>query len=191
MPTLPTLGEVFVRLNRYFDCVYLEEEVRRKMNFTYVLVLAVLMDVVKVFPVSSSSFARKTTGRNWARSHSGGMTRLKDEMESQIVPSESNISHPILVYLSRNNTSQAQPRRCPDLMSTAPEPEFPVIFGSKWDPLMSACRQGCASPGRLAELPTGLSPLQKRISKWDTHNCSSCNLLFHICFCHNWWELPL
>ena len=60
MPTLPTLGEVFVRLNRYFDCVFLEEEVRRKMNFTYLLVLAVLTDVVKVFPVSSSSFARKT-----------------------------------------------------------------------------------------------------------------------------------
>ena len=36
-------------------------EVRRKMNFTYVLRFVVLRDVVKVFPVSSSSFARKTT----------------------------------------------------------------------------------------------------------------------------------
>ena len=191
MPTLPTLGEVFVRLNRYFDCVYLEEEVWRKMNFTYLLVLAVLTDVVKVFPVSSSSFARKTTGRNRARSHSGGMTRPKDEIGSQIVSSESNISHAILVYLSRNNNSQAQPRRFPGLTSTAPEPEFPVIFGSKWDPLTSACCQGCVSPERLAELKTGVSPLQKRISKWDFYNSSSCNLLFHICFCHNWWELPL
>ena len=46
-------------------------EVRRKMNFTYVLVFVVVRDVVKVFPVSSSSFVRKTTGRNQARSHSG------------------------------------------------------------------------------------------------------------------------
>ena len=33
--------------------------------------VVVLRDVVKVFPVSSSSFARKTTGRSRARSHSG------------------------------------------------------------------------------------------------------------------------
>ena len=39
-------------------------EVRRKMNFTYVLGFVVLRDVVKVFRVSSSSFARKKTGRN-------------------------------------------------------------------------------------------------------------------------------
>ena len=59
----------------------------------------------------------------------GGMTRSKDEMGSQIVSSESDISHPILVFLSRNNNSQAQARRFTAL--TAPEPEFPVIFGSK------------------------------------------------------------
>ena len=72
------------------------------------------------------------------------MTRPKNEMGSQIVSSESNTSHPILVYLSRNNNSQAQARRFPAL--TAPEPEFPVIFGSKWDPLTSVWRQGGASP---------------------------------------------
>ena len=85
--------------------------------------------MVKVFPVSSSSFVRKTTGRNRTRSHSGGMTRPKDEMGSQIVSFESDISHPILVYLSRNNNCQARARHFPAL--TAPEPEFPVIFGSK------------------------------------------------------------
>ena len=93
----------------------------------------------------------------------GGMTRPKDEMGSQIVSSQSDISHPILAYLSRNNNLQAQARRFPAL--TTPEPEFPVIFGSKWDPLTSAWRQGGASPERLAELPTGVSPLQKRIWK--------------------------
>ena len=99
------------------------------MNFTYVLGFVVLRDVVKVFPVSSSSFARKTTGGNRPRSHSGGMTWPKDEMGSQNVFSEFDIFHPILVYLSRNNNTQAQARRFPAL--TAPEPEFPVIFGSK------------------------------------------------------------
>ena len=48
----------------------LKGEVRRKMNFTYVLGFVVLRDVVKVFPVSSPSFARKTTRKNRARSHS-------------------------------------------------------------------------------------------------------------------------
>ena len=42
-----------------------------KMNFTYVLGFVVLRDVVKVFPVSSSSFSRKTIRRNRARNHSG------------------------------------------------------------------------------------------------------------------------
>ena len=59
----------------------------------------------------------------------GGMTRPKDEMGSQIVSSESDRSHPILVYLSRNNNSHAEARCFPAL--TAPEPEFAVIFGSK------------------------------------------------------------
>ena len=89
------------------------------------------------------------------------MTRPKDEMGSQTVSFESDIAHPIPVYLSRNNNSQAQARRFPAL--AAPEPEFPVIFGSKWDQLTSAWRQGGASPERLAELPTDVSPLQKRI----------------------------
>ena len=52
----------------------------------------------------------------------GGMMRPKDEMGSQTVSSESDISHPILVYRSRNNNSQAQARRFPAL--TAPEPKF-------------------------------------------------------------------
>ena len=119
----------------------------------------------------------------------GGMTRPKDEMGSQTVSSESDISHPILVFRSRNNNSQAQAWRFPAL--TAPEPEFSVIFGSKWDPLTSAWRQGGASPERLTELPTGVSPLQKRIRKWDFYHGFSCNFFFHIRFCHLWCELPL
>ena len=59
----------------------LKGEVRRKMNFTYVLGFVVLRDVVKVFPVSSSSFARKKTGRNRARSHSGAWRGLKTKWD--------------------------------------------------------------------------------------------------------------
>ena len=116
------------------------------------------------------------------------MTRPKDEMGSQIVSFESNISHPILVYVNRNNNFQAQARRF--LAVTSPEPEFPVIFGFKWDPQTSAWRQGGASPERLTQLPTGVSPLQKRIWKWHFYHCSSCNFFFHICFCHLWCNFP-
>ena len=83
----------------------------------------------------------------------GGMTRPKDEMGSQMVSSEPDISNPILVFLSRNSNSQDQARRFPAL--AAPQPEFPVIFGYKWDPLTSAWRQGGASPERLAEFFDG------------------------------------
>ena len=59
----------------------LKGEVRRKMNFTYVLGFVVLRDVVKVFPVRSSSFARKTTPRNRVRSHSGAWRGLKTKWD--------------------------------------------------------------------------------------------------------------
>ena len=62
-----------------------------------------LRDVVKVFPVSSSSFARKEDREESSTKSLGGMTRPKDEMGSQIISSESDICHSILVYLSRNN----------------------------------------------------------------------------------------
>ena len=165
-----------------------KKEVRRKKNFTYVLGFVMLRDVAKVF----GSFLLRLRER-WSggieHEVTRGMTRPKDEMGSQIVSSESDISHPILVYLSRNNNCQAQARRFPAL--TAPEPEFSLIFGSKWDLLTSTWRQGGASPEKPAELPTVVSPLQKRIWKWDFRHCSSCNFFFHICFCHLWCELPL
>ena len=69
-------------------------EVRRKWNFTYVLGFVVLRDVVKVFPVSSSSFARKTSGRNRARSHSGAWRGLKTKWDLKL-------SCPIPTYLIR------------------------------------------------------------------------------------------
>ena len=54
------------------------------------------------------------------------MTRLNDEMGSQIVSSESGISHPILVNLSRNNNRQTQGRRF--LALPAPEPEWGLFI---------------------------------------------------------------
>ena len=41
------------------------------MNYTYVLGFMVLRDLVRVFPISSPSFARKTTRKNRAQSHPG------------------------------------------------------------------------------------------------------------------------
>ena len=64
--------------------LFLKGDVRRKMNFTYVLGFVVLRDVVKVFPVSSSSFARKTTRRNRAQSHSGAWRGLKTKWDLKL-----------------------------------------------------------------------------------------------------------
>ena len=64
--------------------LFFKGEVRREMNFTYVLGFVVLKDVVKVFPVSSSSFARKATGRNGARSHSGAWRGLKTKWDLKL-----------------------------------------------------------------------------------------------------------
>ena len=64
--------------------VQFKGEVRRKMNFTYVLGFVVLRDVVKVFAVSSSSFPRKTTGRNQVRSHSGAWRGLKTKWDLKL-----------------------------------------------------------------------------------------------------------
>ena len=54
------------------------------MNFTYVLGFVVLRDVVNIFLVSSSSFARKTTGRNRARSHSGARRGQKTKWDLKL-----------------------------------------------------------------------------------------------------------
>ena len=54
------------------------------MNFTYVLGFVVLRDVVKVFPVSSSSFARKTTRKNRSQSHSGAWRGLKPKWDLKL-----------------------------------------------------------------------------------------------------------
>ena len=101
------------------------------MNFTYILCARVCGVEGRGKSLSGQfSFVCEKDDREESSTKSlGGMTRPKDEMGSQIVSSESDISHPILVYLSRNNNSQAQARRFPAL--TAPEPEFPVISGSK------------------------------------------------------------
>ena len=72
----------------------LKWEVRRKMNFIYVLGFVVLIDVVKVFPVSSPSFARKMTGRNRARSHSGAWRGLRTKWDLKL-------SLPSPIYLIR------------------------------------------------------------------------------------------
>ena len=103
-------------------------EVRRKMNFTCVRVCGG-EGCRKSLSGQFFFVCEKDDQEESSTKSLGGMTRPNGKMGSQIVSSESGISHPILVYLSRNNDCQAQARRFPAL--TAPEPEFPVIFGSK------------------------------------------------------------
>ena len=83
-PPLFTLyyGPSLIRPKSYNNTV--KGEVQRKMNFTYVLGFVVLRDVVKVFPVSSSSFAIKKTGRNRARSYSGARRGLKTKWDLKL-----------------------------------------------------------------------------------------------------------
>ena len=69
---------------KYFVLSYLKGEGRRKMNFTYVLGFVMLRNMVKVLPVSSSSFARKMTGRNRARTHSGACRGLKTKWDLKL-----------------------------------------------------------------------------------------------------------
>ena len=59
------------------------------MIFIYVLGFVVFRDVVKVFPVRSPSFARKTTGRNRARSLSGAWRGQKTKWDLKLsLPSQ-------------------------------------------------------------------------------------------------------
>ena len=158
------------------------------MNFIYVLGFVVLRDVVKVFPVSSPSFARKMTGRNRARSHSGAWRGLKTKWDLKL-------SLPSPIYLIRYLFIEVG--------TTTPKLKLDAFqLWQLWSLIFSLFRiqvgsadecvaSGGASPERLAELPMGVSPLQKRIWKWDFYHCSSCNFFFHICFCHLWCELPL
>ena len=145
------------------------------MNFTYVLGFVVLRDVVKIFLVSSSSFARKTTGRNRARSHSGEWRGLKTKWDLKLsLPSPTYLIRYLFIYVGTTT---------PKLKLDAFQLWLPrsLNFQSSSDPSEIRWRVRGASPERLAELPTGVSPLQKRIWKWDFYHCSSCNFLFHIC----------
>ena len=143
---------------------------RNKSGLQYALGFVVLRDVVKVFPVTFSSFARKTIGRNRARSHSGARRGPKTKWDLKLsLPRLTDLIWYLFILVRTTTRSQAQAWRFPAL--TAPEAEFLVVFGSKWDPLTIDCMappgQGGGSPERLAELPTDVSPLQKRILRQD------------------------
>ena len=103
-------------------------EVRRKINFTCVRVCGV-EGRGKSLSGQLFFFCEKDDREESSTKSLGGMTRPKDEMGSQIVSCECDISHPILVFLSQNNNPQAQARRFPPL--AALQPKFPVIFISK------------------------------------------------------------
>ena len=148
---------------------------------SHVFGFVVLRDVVKVFPVSSPSFARRTTQKNRARSYSGARCGLVTKWDLKLV------AWPLLPVLARSWPDVAIDRsrvlRVGQLLHLRKRRSFPIIYGSKWDPLTSAGRQAGASSEILTELPTVVFPLQERIWNWDFYDCSSCNFFFHICFC--------
>ena len=123
------LNAIYAKMSNANGPKLVKGEVRRKMNFTLCVKLCRVEGRGKNVSGQFFFVCEKDDREESSTKSLGGMTRPKDEMGSQIVSSESDRSHPILVYLSRNNNSQAQARRFPAL--TAPEPEFPVIFGSK------------------------------------------------------------
>ena len=161
------------------------------MNFTYVLGFVVLRDVVKVFPVSSSSFVRKTTGRNRARSHSGAWRGLKTKWDLKL-------SLPSPTYLIRYQFIE---------VGTTTLKLKPDAF-QLWR-LRSLNFQSFSDPSEIRwrvrgarEAPVPRDSLNFRRASLLSRNefesgtftikfFFSCNFFFHICFCHLWCELPL
>ena len=78
------------------------------MNFTYVLGFVVFEGGGKSLSGQFFFVCEKDDREKTSTKSLGGMTRPYGEMGSQNVSSDTDISHPILVYLSRNNNSQAQ-----------------------------------------------------------------------------------
>ena len=131
-------------------------EVRRKMNFTYVHVLGfvVLRDVVKVFPVSSSSFVRKTTGRNRAQSHSGAWRGPKTKWDLKF-------SLPSPTYLIPDTCLSKSEQQLPSSTSTLFGSDRSGAQISSDSRIQVRSADECVAPGRrqperLAELPTGV-----------------------------------
>ena len=138
------------------------------MNFTYVFGFVVLRDVVKVFPVSSSSFARKTTGRNRARSHSGAWRGLQTKWDLKLsLPSPTYLIRYLFVWDGTTTSKLSLDTFQLWQLRSLNFRWFSYLFGSKWDPLTSAWRQPretCwTSDGRFSSpetnLKVGLLPL--------------------------------
>ena len=126
--------------DRIWENATIKGEVRRKMNFTNVFGFVALRDVVKVFPVSSSSFARQTTVRNRARSHSGAWRGLKTKRDLKL-------SLPSPTYLIRYFLSKSE-RQLPSSSSTLSSSDSSSAWLSSHflDPSENRCE--CVAPGR-------------------------------------------
>ena len=110
------------------------------MNFIYVLGFVVLRDVVKVFPVSSSSFARKTTGRNRARSHSGAWRGLKTKWDLKL-------SLPSPTYLIRYCSSKSE-QQLPSSSSTLSSSDRSGAWIFSHFRIQVGSADECVAPGR-------------------------------------------
>ena len=159
----------------------LKGEVRRKMNFTFVLGFVVLRDVVNVFSVSSPAFARKTTRKKRARSHSRARRDLMTKSDLKLVA----WLLPVLAWSWPDVAIDRESSLAYRSVAALAQKDDP--FQSFTDPSEIRWHRY----GAREALPTAVSFLQKRIWKWDFYHWSSCNFFFHICFCHLWCGLPL
>ena len=110
------------------------------MNFTCVLGFVVLRDVVKIFPVSSCSFVRKTTGRNRAWSHSGAWRGLKTKWELKL-------SLPSPAYLIRYLLSKSE-QQLPSSSSMLSSSDSSGAWISNHFRIQVRSADECVAPGR-------------------------------------------
>ena len=156
---------------------------------SHVLGFVVLRDLVKLFPVSSSSFAKKTTWRNRARSHSGAWRGLNTKWDLKLsLPSPTYLIRYVFIWV-RTTT-----------------PKLNLDSFQLWQ-LRSLNFQSSSDPSEIRwrvrgarEVPASRDSLNFRraslLSRNEFESGTFTNVLhatssFTLCFCHLWCELPL
>ena len=161
------------------------------MKFIYASGFVVLRDVGKVFPVSSCSFARKTTGRNQARSHSGACCGLKTKWDLKLsLPSPTYLIRYLFIEVGKTTPKLKLDATSSDSSGAWIFSHFRIQMGSADECVASGGGGGAPAPRDSLNFRRA-SLLSTRIWKWDFYHCSLCNFFFRICFCHLWRELPL
>ena len=145
------------------------------MNFTYVLGLVVLRGVGKVFPFSSS-FARKTTGRNRARSHSGAWcAKGQNEISNCLF----RVRH-----ISSDTCFSKSEQQLPGSSSTLSSSDSFGAWISSHFRIQVRSADECVAQGRRQPRETrwtsdGRLSFPETNFKVGFYHCSFCNFFFH------------